>query len=63
MITLLLLNGYPQNHAAWIKLAVPLARNFTCVIADHDTADPRGVIQSHSVGHARSPVMAHHAEA
>jgi haloacetate dehalogenase len=31
---LLLLHGYPQNHAAWIKLAVPLARNFTCVIAD-----------------------------
>ena len=31
---LLLLHGYPQNHAAWIKLAVPLARNFRCVIAD-----------------------------
>jgi haloacetate dehalogenase len=31
---LLLLHGYPQSHAAWIKLAVPLARNFTCVIAD-----------------------------
>jgi haloacetate dehalogenase len=31
---LLLLHGYPQNHAAWIKLAVPLARNFACVIAD-----------------------------
>ena len=31
---LLLLHGYPQNHSAWIKLAVPLARNFTCVIAD-----------------------------
>ena len=30
----LLLHGYPQNHATWIKLAVPLARNFTCVIAD-----------------------------
>jgi haloacetate dehalogenase len=30
----LLLHGYPQNHAAWIKLAVPLARNFACVIAD-----------------------------
>ena len=32
--TLLLLHGYPQNHAAWIKLAAPLARNFTCVVAD-----------------------------
>ena len=31
---LLLLHGYPQNHAAWIKLAGPLAKNFTCVIAD-----------------------------
>jgi len=31
---LLLLHGYPQNHAAWIKLADPLARRFTCVIAD-----------------------------
>lgn len=31
---LLLLHGYPQNHAAWIKLAAPLAKNFTCVIAD-----------------------------
>jgi haloacetate dehalogenase len=31
---LLLLHGYPQNHATWIKLAGPLARNFTCVIAD-----------------------------
>ena len=31
---LLLLHGYPQNHGTWIKLAVPLARNFTCVIAD-----------------------------
>ncbi len=31
---LLLLHGYPQNHAAWLKLAVPLARDFTCVIAD-----------------------------
>lgn len=31
---LLLLHGYPQNHAAWIKLAAPLARRFTCVIAD-----------------------------
>ena len=31
---LLLLHGYPQNHAAWIKLAGPLANNFTCVIAD-----------------------------
>jgi haloacetate dehalogenase len=31
---LLLLHGYPQNHAAWIKLAIPLAKNFTCVIAD-----------------------------
>ena len=30
----LLLHGYPQNHATWIKLAGPLARNFTCVIAD-----------------------------
>ena len=30
----MLLHGYPQNHAAWIKLAVPIARNFTCVIAD-----------------------------
>jgi haloacetate dehalogenase len=31
---LLLLHGYPQNHAAWLKLAGPLAKNFTCVIAD-----------------------------
>lgn len=31
---LLLLHGYPQNHATWRRLAVPLARNFTCVIAD-----------------------------
>jgi haloacetate dehalogenase len=31
---LLLLHGYPQNHAAWIKLAGPLASDFTCVIAD-----------------------------
>jgi haloacetate dehalogenase len=31
---LLLLHGYPQNHAAWIKLAAPLASRFTCVIAD-----------------------------
>jgi pimeloyl-ACP methyl ester carboxylesterase len=31
---LLLLHGYPQNHATWIKLAGPLAKNFTCVIAD-----------------------------
>jgi haloacetate dehalogenase len=31
---LLLLHGYPQNHAAWLKLADPLARSFTCVIAD-----------------------------
>jgi haloacetate dehalogenase len=31
---LLLLHGYPQNHAAWLKLASPLARHFTCVIAD-----------------------------
>ena len=31
---LLLLHGYPQNHAAWIKLAGPLAKDFTCVIAD-----------------------------
>jgi haloacetate dehalogenase len=31
---LLLLHGYPQNHAAWIRLAGPLAENFTCVIAD-----------------------------
>lgn len=31
---LLLLHGYPQNHAAWIKLAGPLAKNFSCVIAD-----------------------------
>ena len=31
---LLLLHGYPQNHATWIKLARPLAKNFTCVIAD-----------------------------
>ena len=31
---LLLLHGYPQNHTAWIKLADPLAKNFTCVIAD-----------------------------
>jgi haloacetate dehalogenase len=31
---LLLLHGYPENQAAWIKLATPLARNLTCVIAD-----------------------------
>jgi haloacetate dehalogenase len=31
---LLLLHGYPQSHATWIKLAGPLAENFTCVIAD-----------------------------
>ena len=31
---LLLLHGYPQNHVAWIKHAIPLARNFECVIAD-----------------------------
>lgn len=31
---LLLLHGYPQNHAAWLRLAGPLARDFTCVIAD-----------------------------
>jgi len=31
---LLLLHGYPQNHATWIKLAGPLAKHFTCVIAD-----------------------------
>ena len=31
---LLLLHGYPQNHTAWLKLAAPLARHFTCVIAD-----------------------------
>jgi haloacetate dehalogenase len=31
---LLLLHGYPQNHATWLKLAGPLAKNFTCVIAD-----------------------------
>jgi len=31
---LLLLHGYPQNHAAWLKLATPLARHFSCVIAD-----------------------------
>ena len=31
---LLLLHGYPQNHAAWLKLAAPLGRHFTCVIAD-----------------------------
>ena len=31
---LLLLHGYPQNHAVWLKLAAPLARHFTCVIAD-----------------------------
>lgn len=31
---LLLLHGYPQNHATWIKVADPLARDFTCVIAD-----------------------------
>jgi len=31
---LLLLHGYPQNHATWIKLAGPLAENFSCVIAD-----------------------------
>ena len=31
---LLLLHGYPQNHSAWLKLAAPLARHFTCVIAD-----------------------------
>ena len=31
---LLLLHGYPQNHAAWLKLAAPLAKHFTCVIAD-----------------------------
>lgn len=31
---LLLLHGYPQNHAAWIKLADPLSKTFTCLIAD-----------------------------
>lgn len=31
---LLLLHGYPQNHATWLKLAEPLARDFTCIIAD-----------------------------
>ncbi len=31
---LLLLHGYPQNHTAWLKLAAPLARHFSCVIAD-----------------------------
>jgi haloacetate dehalogenase len=31
---LLLLHGYPQNHTTWLKVAEPLARNFTCVIAD-----------------------------
>jgi haloacetate dehalogenase len=31
---LLLLHGYPQNHATWIKLAGPLAKHFTCIIAD-----------------------------
>jgi haloacetate dehalogenase len=31
---LLLLHGYPQNHATWIKLAGPLAKDLTCVIAD-----------------------------
>ena len=31
---ILLLHGYPQNNAAWIKLAAPPARNFACVIAD-----------------------------
>ena len=31
---LLLLHGYPQNHATWLKIAGPLARDFTCVIAD-----------------------------
>ena len=31
---LLLLHGYPQNHTAWLKLAAPLAKHFTCVIAD-----------------------------
>lgn len=31
---LLLLHGYPQNHATWLKLAAHLARDFTCVIAD-----------------------------
>ena len=33
-VPLLLLHGYPQNHAAWIKLATPLMGKFRCVIAD-----------------------------
>jgi haloacetate dehalogenase len=33
-LPLLLLHGYPQNHAAWLKLSARLASNFTCVIAD-----------------------------
>ena len=46
----LLLHGYPQNHATSIKLAVPLARNFTCVIADL----PGYGEKSHSRGRTRS---------